>query len=162
MLAVSPELINSVEINTQAFMTLSKIAFSSLERLATLNLNATRLAFEEGTSGFASLLQTKDAREQQKVLGATPGKATNGAAAYLQGVQEIAADTQSEVTKLVTSYFSSQGRGANPSTGALKGFELFKGFAQQITDMTAANAKVARDASARIASSAASLSKKDA
>ena len=162
MLAVSPELINSVEINTQAFMTLSKIAFSSLERLATLNLNATRLAFEEGTSGFASLLQTKDAKKQQKVLGATPGKATNSAAAYLQGVQEIAADTQSEVTKLVTSYFSSQGRGANPSTGALKGVELFKGFAQQITDMTAANTKVVGDATARISSATTALARKGA
>jgi hypothetical protein len=161
MLAVSPELINSVEINTQAFMTLSKIAFSSLERLATLNLNATRLAFEEGTTGFASMLQGKDAKKQQKLLGATPEKATNSAA-YLQGVQEIAAETQSEVTKLITSYFSSQGRGSDPSTGALKGFELFKGFAQQITDMTAANTKVVGDATARISSATAALARKGA
>lgn len=160
MLAVSPQLINSVEINTQAFMTLSKIAFSSLERLATLNLNTTRRAFEEGTSGFASMLQSKDARKQQKLLGATPEKASNSAAAYLQGVQEIAADTQSEITSLITSYFSSQGRGSNPSTGALKGFEVFKGFAQQITDMTAANTKVVGDATARISSATAALAKK--
>lgn len=161
MLAVSPELINSTEINANAFMTLSKLAFSSLERLATLNLNATRLALEEGTSGVAAMLKGKDARKQQKLLDASAGTATNNVAAYLQGVQEIASETQNEVSKLISSYFSAPGGSANPSEGCLKGFDLFKNFAQQVTDMTAANTRMVGDATARISKSAASLVKKD-
>jgi hypothetical protein len=152
MLAVSPALNNAVEVNTEAFITLSKIAFSSLERLSTLNLNATRLALEEGASGFTSLLQAQDARTQQKLLGATPEKVTNNAARYLQGVQEIAAETKSEVIQLISSYFSSQGGSSNLSMGHLKGFEVFKDFAQQVIDMTAANTRAAGDSMARISS----------
>jgi hypothetical protein len=160
MLAVSPALNNAVEVNTEAFITLSKIAFSSLERLSTLNLNATRLALEEGASGFTSLLQAQDARTQQKLLGATPEKVTNNAAAYLQGVQEIAAETKSEVIQLISSYFSSQGGSSNLSMGHLKGFEVFKDFAQQVIDMTAANTRAAGDSMARISSATAALARK--
>ncbi|WP_291986057.1 phasin family protein [Candidatus Accumulibacter sp. ACC007] len=162
MLPTSPNLTATAEINTNAFMTLSKLAFSNLERLATLNLNATRAALEGGTAAVGSLSQSKDVKNPSKLLGGAAETASNNATEYLKGVQAIAAETQKEVTNLVSSYFSPHGEGGNPSAGWLKGFEQFKGFAQQITDMTAANAKVARDASARIASSAASLSKKDA
>ena len=157
MLAASPDLINSIEINAKAFMTLSKIAFSSVERLATLNLNATRVALGDGVPAFGSLLKITDG--QQPGLPGT-ANATNNAAAYLKGVQEIAAETQREVTALIGSYFPAQGPGASPSAGWLKGFEQFKSFAQQVTDMTTANSKVVGEATARIADSAASLAQK--
>lgn len=160
MLSTSPNLTGAAEINAHAFMTLSKLAFSNLERLATLNLNATRTALEGGTAAIGSLSHTKDVKEQPKLLADLAGSATNNAADYLKGVQQIAAETQKEIANLINSYFSPQGEGSSPSAGWLKGFEQFKSFAQQITDMTAANAKMAGDATARIASSAASLSKK--
>ncbi|HRF06881.1 phasin family protein [Accumulibacter sp.] len=162
MLPTSPNLTATAEINTNAFMTLSKLAFSNLERLATLNLNATRAALEGGTVAVGSLSQSKDVKNPSKLLAGAAETASNNATEYLKGVQAIAAETQKEVTNLVGSYFSPHGEGGNPSAGWLKGFEQFKGFAQQITDMTAANAKVAGDASARLASSAASLAKKGA
>ena len=157
MLAASPELINSIEINAKAFMNLSKIAFSSVERLATLNLNATRVALGDGIPAFGSLLKITDSKPQ-----GLPGStaATDNAAAYLKGVQEIAAETQREVSALLGSYFPAPGLGANPSAGWLKGFEQFKSFAQQVTDMTTANSKVVGEATARIANSSASLAQK--
>lgn len=161
MLSASPDLIGAAEINAKAFMTLSKLAFSNVERLATLNLNATRAALEGGTAAVGSLSQTKDGKQPQNPLAGAAGTATNNAADYLKGVQEIAAETQKEVSSLISSYFAPHGEGSNPSAGWLKGFEQFKSFAQQITDMTAANTKVAGDATARIARSAASLSKTD-
>ncbi len=162
MLPTSTNLTDTAEINTNAFMTLSKLAFSNLERLATLNLNATRAALEGGTAAVGSLSQSKELKNPSKLLAGAADTASINATEYLKGVQEIAAETQKEVSNLVSSYFSPHGEGANPSAGWLKGFEQFKGFAQQITDMTAANAKLAGDAGARLASSAASLSKKDA
>ncbi len=157
MLAASPDLINSIEINARAFMTLSKIAFSSVERLATLNLNATRVALGDGVPSSGSLLKIADG--QQPGLPGT-ANAANYAAAYLKGVQEIAAETQREVTALIASYFPALGPGASPSAGWLKGFEQFKSFAQQVTDMTTANSRVVGEATARIADSAASLAEK--
>ena len=65
-----------------------------------------------------------------------------------------------EVTALIGSYFPAQGPGASPSAGWLKGFEQFKSFAQQVTDMTTANSRVVGEATARIADSAASLAEK--
>ena len=162
MLSASPDLIGAVEINTKAFMTLSKLAFSNVERLATLNLNATRAALEGGTAAVSSLSKTNDMKEPPTVLAGTAGTASNAAADYLKGVQELAAETQKEVTSLMASYSSSHGEGSNPSAGWLKGFEQFKSFAQQITEMSAANAKVAGEASARMANSVTSLSKKGA
>ena len=162
MLAVTRELANPVEINAHAFMTLSKLAFSSVERLATLNLNATRAALEGGSAAFGSLLRGKDAKKERELLKATPETASSNAAAYLRGVQEIAADTQAEVAKLINSYFSAQGKGSDPSAGCLQGFDMFKGFAQQITDMTAANIKLIGDATARPSNSAGSSGKKGA
>ncbi|MCP5228540.1 phasin family protein [Accumulibacter sp.] len=160
MPSASPDLIGAAEINAKAFMTLSKLAFSNVERLATLNLNATRAALEGGTAAVGSLSQTKDAKQQQNPPASAAGTATNNAAAYLKGVQDIAAETQKEVSNLMASYFSPHGEGSTPSAGWLKGFEQFKGFAKQITDMTDANTKVAGDVTARIANSMASMSKK--
>ena len=159
MLAASPELINSIEINTKAFMSLSKIAFSSVERLATLNLNATRVALGDGIPAFGSLLKITDSKPQG-LPGSTAATAADHAAAYLKGVQEIAAETQREVSALLGSYFPAPGLGANPSAGWLKGFEQFKNFAQQVTDMTTANSKLVGEATARIADSSASLAQK--
>lgn len=156
MFASSPELINAVEINTNAFMTLSQIAFSSVERLARLNLNAATAALESSTSALGSIVKTRDATKQQGLLTSTPRTAATNAVAYLQGVQEVAAETQKEVAELVKSYFASHGgTGSNPSAGWLKGFEQFKSFAQQINDMTAANTRVVGDATARITSAVA-------
>ena len=154
MLAVTRELANPVEINAHAFMTLSKLAFSSVERLATLNLNATRAALEGGSAAVGSLLRTGDAKQQQALLQGTPATVGSNAAAYLRGVQEIAAETQAEVARLISSYFPSQAKGSDPSAGCLKGFDMFKGFAQQITDMTAANIKLTGDATAHPSASA--------
>ena len=159
MLAVSPELINSIKINPKAFMTLSKIAFSSVERLATLNLNATCIALGVGIPSSGSLLKISDSKPQG-LSGATAETVANNAAAYLKGVQEIAAETRRDVTALISSYFPAQGLGANPSAGRLQGFEQFKSFAQQVTDMTTANSKVVGEATARIADSTASLVQK--
>ena len=157
MLPTSPNLTGTAEINTNAFMTLSKLAFSNLERLATLNLNATRAALEGGTAAVGSLSQSKDLKNPSKVLAGAAETASSNASEYLKGVQEIAAETQKEVSNLVASYFSPHGEGANPSAGWLKGFEQFKGFAQQITAMTDANSKMAGELTARIASSVPSL-----
>jgi len=50
------------------------------------------------------------------------------------------------VTTLISSYFASQGKGANASADWSKGFDLFNNFGQQIIAMAAANSKAVGDA----------------
>jgi hypothetical protein len=146
----------AVRLNTEAFLELSKIAFSTVERLTALNLGATRAAFEAGVASSTSVLQTANLGTQQGPGASLP----ENSAAYLRDVREIAVESQKEITKLTASYFTGQGATAEPGGDLLKGFEVFKGFAQQITAMTEANSKAVGDAAAHIAGMTAPFSKK--
>lgn len=149
----------SGQINTEAFMTLTNIAFASVERLAALNLKATRAAFENSVAMTSSALQAKSESEKQKLLASTPSEATNSALAYLQGVQKIAADTQNQIATLMNSYLAQHGEGT-PTAAWSKGFEMFKGFGQQITNMTEANTRTAVEAADQVTRSVVETAKK--
>lgn len=149
MLKASPEQIHAANTNANAFMTLSEITFSGIERLTKLNLNATRAALEGGLEATAKLGQSKDMKAAPVVQETT---------AYLQEVQKIVTETQQEVTKLMTSYFSAKGQTANPGADWLKGFEMFKGFGTQIASMAEANQKMLAEG---VKKTVAAASKKD-
>lgn len=158
MLTVTPEQMDAVKFNTDSFMALSKIAFSSVERLAALNLSTARAALDDGFAASGTMLQVGATKAPQ---GSMPTKAAENAVAYFRDMQKIAAETQQEITKVVTSYSSHLGLGSNASASWAKGFEMFKGAADQITAMTAANSKAISDAAtAHMAGPAASDSRK--
>jgi hypothetical protein len=159
---VTQQQVDAVRINTEAFIALSRIAFASLERLANLSLNASRIAFESSIATSGSVMLATNVKEQQKLGLALPETITRNAAAYMQEVQAIAVETQQEVARLTTSYFSPHGEIAKPAEGWLKGFEVFQGFAKQVTAMTEANSKAIGEVSARLADTAATLSKRRA
>lgn len=150
MVSRNPEHLDAAKVNVDAFMALSEIGFSSLERLAVLNLNATRSALEQGVASAAKA-PAKDLKSLPDLQGLIPGDAAKNAAAYLKSVQEIAAETQKDVMALMSSYFAqSKGAGA----GWEKGFEAFKGFGQQIISMTEANRKAVGEATAEATATA--------
>lgn len=140
MLKTSPAQLDAVKINADAFMALAKIGLSSIERLTTVNLNAMRAALKDGAA-TAAKIQTKDHKSPPDLHELLPEAAVQSATAYLQDVQEIAADTQKEVTTLISSYFTSQGKGSNANADWRKGFDLFNNFGQQIIAMATANSK---------------------
>lgn len=162
MLSVSPEQIDAMKTNTDAFMAFSNIAISSAERLTTLNLNAARAVLEESVAASSSMLESNGSTVPSKVKTAIPETATRNALAYFQNVRDIATETQQEVTKLMTSYFASQGNGSNHSAGWIKGFEAFKSLANQMTAMTDANRKAMVDVTSKVASATGSHSMKRA
>jgi hypothetical protein len=108
------------------------------------------------------MLQIKDIAELQNARSTMTGTATQNAAAYLKTVQEIAAETQKEVTKLMASYFTPLAGGTKASAGWTNGFEMFKGFANQLTAMTEANSKAIGKATAHLVTPVAAQSKKAA
>lgn len=145
MLSVSPEQIDAIKNNADAFMAFSNIALTSAERLTALNLKAARTAFEEGVAASSLMLESYDSSKTKKAI---PETATQNALAYFQSMQEIAAETQQEVARLMTSYLVSQGNGASHATSWLKGFEAFKALGQQMTS----NGKAMADATSKVAS----------
>ncbi|MFZ2269228.1 MAG: phasin family protein [Azonexus sp.] len=146
MVSKNTEHLDAAKVNVDAFMALSEIGFSSLERLAVLNLNATRSALEHGVASAAKV-PGKDLKSLPDLQGLIPGEAAKNAAAYLKSVQEIAAETQKDVMALMSSYFA-QSKGAGDNASWMKGFDAFKSFGQQIISMTEANRKAVGEATA--------------
>jgi phasin family protein len=161
MFAATPEQINTIKSNTDAFLTLSKIAFSSVERLSALNLKVARAALQDGFAASSTMLQAKDIKDLTQ-RSAAPGAAAESAVAYFRDVQAIATETQQEITKLVTSYSSQIGEGSSANAGWSKGFEMFQQVASQLSAVTGANLKAVGDATAQTAAAVATHSKKAA
>ena len=162
MHTADPQLIDAVKTNTHAFMTLSQIGFSSIERLTAMNLNMARAALEEGVAATASMVQINDPKELQKLRDAAAGPTTERAVAYVREVQEIFTQTQQEITSLMSSYFSTFGKGAPASAGWTSGFDMFNKLAQQMTAMAEANIKAVGNTTAKVVPPTAPTAKESA
>lgn len=149
MISATPEQLNAVKFNTDLFVALSKIGFSSIERLTSLHLKVTRAVLEDSV---ASALPARESKGLHHTSGPIPEVLGKDAVAYFQGVQEIAIDVQKEINNLMTAFFSSQGKGGRIGASNIwsKGFDVYRDFGQQITRMTEANSKAVGDATARI------------
>jgi phasin family protein len=132
-----------VNANTNAFMALSKIAFASVERLTTVNLEAARAALEESSTAANAWTHTKDFNDIQGLWNFSTGQATQRVTAYLLHVQQIAAQAQEETTRVMTSYFSAIAAGAPAGAGWTAGFDMFKNLAQQMNGLAESNIKAA-------------------
>jgi phasin family protein len=151
MFASTPEQIDAVKASTDAFLTLSKIAFSSIERLSALNLSVARAALEESVATSTAMFAIKDPKEAYSLRSPVPGKALETAATYLRDAQAITVDTQKQVTTLMTSIIPSLVGNSNADTSWNQGFNVMNQFAKQITAMTVANSKPVDDATTQIA-----------
>lgn len=140
--------------STQAFMTLSEVAFSGFERLSALNLNMVRAALEDGMSASQSLARVKGVDELKDVQSPFTNQATEKVVTYLREVQQIATDLQQEITSVMTeqmSAFTKGGAGSNPF------FDMFSKVAQQATDMTKTNLKKATETTEKLTQKATEL-----
>ena len=75
--------------------------FASFERLAVLNFNAAKAAFEEGLGRAKALINAKDAQEYFTLNTAASQPALERAIAYSRSVYEVAAQSQSELVKFL-------------------------------------------------------------
>jgi len=140
MHTASSEQFAAFKFDANVFMTLSNIAFSSLKRFTALNLSTTRAFFEGGIATYVSIPQNKDIKERQNLWGTTSETATKNAIEYFHDVQKIAAETQGEVAKVMTSLFSPSGEASN------KSLDAFKSSAHQMSATMETNGKAAGDA----------------
>lgn len=87
--------------NLEALVALSQKAFGTVEKLAELNMQAARSAMDDSAEHAKALLAAKNPQDLVAVQNALLQPAADKATAYGRQVQEIVAETQAEVTKMV-------------------------------------------------------------
>ncbi|PAS96174.1 MAG: granule-associated-like protein [Candidatus Dactylopiibacterium carminicum] len=89
----------------EAALTLANTAFSSAEKLATLNLNTARSVLEDSVSNAKSLLGAKDAQELLALQASLAQPTIEKFVTYSRSVYEISAAAQEDVSKIFESQF---------------------------------------------------------
>ena len=105
-----------MSINTEQFAAANKAAVDSLlsvantalasaERIANLNLETARAAFEDSVANTKALLGAKDVQEAISIQASLAQPNIDKAVAYGRSVAEISTQTQEELAKLVEAQF---------------------------------------------------------
>lgn len=177
-----------MSINTEQFAAANKAAVDSLlsvantalasaERIATLNLETARVAFEESAANTKALLGAKDVQEALAIQASLAQPNIDKAVAYGRSVAEISTQTQEELAKLVEAQFGdfqksvagmlekaakSAPAGSDVAVAAVQSaiaaatsaFDNMRKSAQQVTAMAQNNIAAATSATAKAAKKA--------
>jgi len=92
--------------NVESLIGLANTQFTALEKLATLNFNAGRSAFEDGAAYARSALSAKDAQELAELSAAAGQPALEKAIAYTRSVYEIAMQARAEMTRFAEAHMT--------------------------------------------------------
>jgi len=98
----TPEQIASAnKVGFETILGFAGSQFAAFERLAVLNFNASKAAFEESLGRAKALLNAKDAQEIFSLNAAASQPALEKAIAYSRNVYEVASQSQSELIKFL-------------------------------------------------------------
>ena len=177
-----------MSINTEQFAAANKAAVDSLlsvantalasaERIANLNLETARVAFEESAANTKALLGAKDVQEALSIQASLAQPNIDKAVAYGRSVAEISTQTQEELAKLVEAQFGdfqksvagmlekaakSAPAGSDVAVAAVQSaiaaatsaFDNMRKSAQQVTALAQSNIAAATSATAKAAKKA--------
>ena len=87
--------------NLDAFIGLASTQFATLEKLATLNFNATKGAFEDGVNYTRALLGARDPQEWINLNVGAVQPNVEKLIAYSRSVYELAGESQAQATRFV-------------------------------------------------------------
>ena len=97
---VTPEQIQAAgKANVEAMLSVAAMQFAAIEKLAALNANAVKAAFEDGISNTRALFGAKDVQEFVNLQSTLATPAIEKAIAYSKSVYEVATQTNTEFTK---------------------------------------------------------------
>jgi len=99
MYSVPAQFTSASKAGVEAMLTIANTAFSSIERLAALNLNTARTLLEDSVANTKSLLAIKDMQELVGLQTSLAKPSLEKAVAYSRTLYEIATQTQSEMAK---------------------------------------------------------------
>jgi phasin family protein len=98
---VTPEQIQAAnKANVESILAVANAQFAALEKLANLNANTVRSAFEDSMSNTRALLGAKDVQEFVSLQNAFAQPAVEKAIAYSKSVYEISTNANAELTKV--------------------------------------------------------------
>jgi phasin family protein len=101
---VTPEqVVAANKANVEALIGLANTNFAAYEKLAALNFNATKAAFEDAVAHTKSLINARDAQEVFNLNVAAAQPALEKVIAYGRSVYDLATQTQGELTRFVES-----------------------------------------------------------
>jgi phasin family protein len=99
---VTPDQITAYsKAGVETLFTLARSNFAAYEKLAALNFNATKGAFEDGLNHTRALLNARDVQEYVNLNTAAAQPAIEKLIAYSRSVYQLAAGQQAELTRLV-------------------------------------------------------------
>jgi phasin family protein len=84
----------------ESFQAVAAKSFEGLEKLAELNLAATKTTFEESAEQMKALMEIKDVKAFADLAAGSAQPAADKMSAYAKHVYEITTDTGTEITKL--------------------------------------------------------------
>ena len=97
---VTPEQIQSAnKANVETLLAVANAQFAAFEKLATLNANAMKTAFEDSLSNTRALFGAKDVQEFVNLQNSFATPAIEKAIAYSKSVYEVATETNAELSK---------------------------------------------------------------
>jgi phasin family protein len=98
---VTPEQIQAAgKANVETVLSLAAMQFAAMEKLATLNANAVKSAFEDSLSNTRALFGAKDVQEFMNLQSTLATPAIEKAIAYSKSVYEVASETNAELSKV--------------------------------------------------------------
>jgi phasin family protein len=98
---VTPEQIQAAgKAKVETILSLAATQFAAMEKLATLNANAVKSAFEDSLTNTRALFGAKDVQEFVNLQSTLTTPAIEKAIAYSKSVYEVATETNSEFSKV--------------------------------------------------------------
>ena len=150
MQATTTEQKRTAQTYTNAVGARAEVGFSSVERLTELNQNLARAAMQECLAASTDLLAVRDVNALQNLQTSTTTPALAQLTDYLRSVQEIAAESQKQVSEILNAYFGTLGMGSNAGANMQAGFDMLSKMTRQTRDMVDANMKTAGEAGEKL------------
>ncbi len=98
---VTPEQIQAAQkANVEALLNVANFQFSTLEKLANLNANAVKAAFEDSVTNTRALMGAKDVQEFTSLQSTLTQPTLEKAIAWSKSVYEVATSANAELSKL--------------------------------------------------------------
>ena len=103
----------------ESFQAMAAKSFAGLEKLAELNMAATKSSFEDSAEQFKTLLEIKDVKALTDFAAGAAQPAADKLTAYAKHVYEITSDTGTEIAKLFEKQLTDGNRQLHSAIDAL-------------------------------------------
>jgi phasin family protein len=166
------QIANTQKANAEVMMTLVRTAFTGMEKLAELNLAASREFFNTSVSSTQQLMSIKDPKDLAKVNSTLAQPSVEKMLEYSRSIYDLAASMQKEITSVIEAQYSSfakdasaaieKGASSAPVGGdvfsaamqqvlqaSTKAYDNMSQMAKQMTEIADANVQAASDATTK-------------